>query len=127
MDYTSVVTKDQARIDGLNLQHGLQVFVTAIAYNAVGLHTKAVSHPVLIDKTPPSLCCVSIGNGNDVVKLVHLTHDDFAIHWHVDDPEYDIEWCQYAIGKVVLFLSKITYTIKNTSRIPFKYQHIIVK
>ena len=68
-----------------------------IAYNAVGLYTKAVSKPVRVDITPPVLCCLTVGDGTKV-DLMFITDNAFVIHWSVKDLETGIDSCQYAIG-----------------------------
>ena len=96
-DFESIHTKDHARLDGVVLLQGAQIYVTVIAYNADGLHTRLVSQPVTVDVTPPSLCCVTVGDGLNT-DVRYLTDAMLTIHWQVEDPETGIEQCQFSIG-----------------------------
>ena len=96
-NYESVHTKDHARLDGLVLQQGARIYVTVIAYNAARLSTRLVSQPVPVDVTPPSLCCVTIGDGVNA-DVRYFTDTAITIHWQVEDPETGIAQCQFSIG-----------------------------
>ena len=46
--------------DQLILSHGAHVHVTVVAENEAGLRSVIYSTPVLIDITPPELCCIEV-------------------------------------------------------------------
>ena len=85
-------------MDDLYLQHGLEIFITVVAYNAAGLHTTVRSKPVTVDKTPPVLCCVHVDYGGHT-NVPYLTSEEVVLKWKVDDPETGLKQCQYGIGR----------------------------
>ena len=101
LDFDSTGTTDHAQADNLHLQHGAQVFVTVVAYNAAGLLTKLQANPVIIDKTPPVLCCLDVSQG-DVHDVSYISSTNVVLYWQVTDAETGIKQCQYTLGRQFL-------------------------
>ena len=72
--------------------------MTVVAYNAAGLLTKLQANPVIIDKTPPDLCCVDVHQGG-VHDVSYISSKEIMLYWQVADAETGIKQCQYTIGR----------------------------
>ena len=86
---------------GLQLHHGMQVYVTVAATNRLGVTKRFVSNPVSIDHTPPLAAFVkeiditSPDSSSDVDLTLNST---LRIVWSFSDAESGLQWCDVAVG-----------------------------
>ncbi|XP_070573747.1 uncharacterized protein [Ptychodera flava] len=97
-EFRSVGRSSQVSVNDLSLTHGLPVYVTVVAKNAADLTAVFYSEPIMVDITPPDICCVGDGPNEDE-DLTHQTSSVISVHWRVSDPESGIEYCEWAVGR----------------------------
>ncbi|XP_070570802.1 uncharacterized protein [Ptychodera flava] len=93
--FTSVGSKSHGQNDDLHLSSGSSVHVTVVGKNAAGLRTVTYSDPILVDLTPPQLCCIKDGKHEDVQ---YQSNGDVTVSWQVEDEESGVDYCEWAIG-----------------------------
>ncbi|XP_070572874.1 uncharacterized protein [Ptychodera flava] len=112
-DFRSVGRSTQVFIDDLLLTSGLPIYITVVAKNAADLTAVFYSEPIMVDITPPQLCCVGDGPNEDE-DLTHQTSSVISVHWRVSDPESGIEYCEWAIGRAPSSSTLLPYTRTST-------------
>ncbi|XP_070557450.1 uncharacterized protein [Ptychodera flava] len=95
--FTSVGRSSHTFIDDLSLVDGIPIHAIVVARNAAQLRSVFHSEPLIVDVTPPTICCVK--DGSDIGRDVsHQTSSVIAVQWNITDKESGIDFCEWAVG-----------------------------
>ncbi|XP_002736788.1 uncharacterized protein LOC100378079, partial [Saccoglossus kowalevskii] len=93
--FTSVGRNTHGDKQDLILNSGSSIHVTVVILNAAGLRSVIYSDAILVDLTPPQLCCIKDGDGDD---LIYQSANTIKLNWLVTDDESGVDYCEWAIG-----------------------------
>ncbi|XP_077995632.1 uncharacterized protein LOC144449084 [Glandiceps talaboti] len=110
--FTVIGRSAHAFADDILLTHGIPIHVTVTARNAADLVSVFYSEEVVVDVSPPNVCCVK--DGNEDADLSYQTSDVITIRWHVVDDESGVEFCEWAIGLSPSSATLSPFTVTDT-------------
>ncbi|XP_077997650.1 uncharacterized protein LOC144450798 isoform X2 [Glandiceps talaboti] len=94
--FTSVGKNTYGDNNDLNLASGSKVHITVVGRNTADLSTVIYSDPILVDLTPPKLCCIKV---NTDEESKYKSDGMISVSWQVTDPDSGMDYCMWAIGE----------------------------
>ena len=96
LPFSSIGHQTDTRTEMLHIHHSTQVHVTIVSENAAGLISILYSDPVIVDLTPPDICCL---------KVIYVNYIDHRFSIKVYDLFILILW--YFVYVCRMFLDNI--------------------
>ena len=109
--FRSVGLASHAANQDVDLHHGMEVFLTIVAINNVGLASILQPAPILVDFTPPEIAEIVVESSTSRfdTSVLYLRSTTVTASWNgTADAESGIDYCEWGIGKACKAVLTIT-------------------